>query len=386
LSRARLAAALALAFAFAADPQAAPPEKADPAQLEALRARIERLRVELAESEEDRGEAREELRESERSISRVNRSLRDLAGRRATARSSLNALARKREHLQAQVAARERDLGRMLASSYVTGERGQLKLLLSGQDPNQTARDLQYLAYLARAHAGLVNSLRGDLADLRELEAQAKETSAELAAIERAQRADRGELLRQRAERRRLLDRLSGKIRAQRREVAVLERDEARLARLVEELSRLVAVPPAGASEAGREADAVQLKGQLRLPLRGVLTHRFGAPRAGGGPPWKGLFIQAPQGTEVRAAAPGQVVFADWMRGYGNLLIIDHGIGYMTIYANNESLLKGVGERVSVTDVIATVGASGGGQETGLYFEARHEGKAFDPMASLTLR
>jgi septal ring factor EnvC (AmiA/AmiB activator) len=100
----------------------------------------------------------------------------------------------------------------------------------------------------------------------------------------------------------------------------------------------------------------------------------------------KGLFIRAPRGVEIKAVAAGQVVFADWMRGYGNLLIVDHGAAYLTIYGNSESLLRSVGDQVGAGDPIGTVGASGGGQQTGLYFEARHEGKAFDPMTWVSVR
>jgi septal ring factor EnvC (AmiA/AmiB activator) len=98
------------------------------------------------------------------------------------------------------------------------------------------------------------------------------------------------------------------------------------------------------------------------------------------------LFIRSPSGQEVRAVASGRVVFADWLRGFGNLLIIDHGKGYLTIYGNNESVLKQVGEPVRTGDAVATVGASGGNMESGLYFEIRHEGKAFDPLRWVSLK
>jgi septal ring factor EnvC (AmiA/AmiB activator) len=130
----------------------------------------------------------------------------------------------------------------------------------------------------------------------------------------------------------------------------------------------------------------VGLKRGLRLPIKGELANRFGAQRSGGGPSWKGLFIRSPVGQEVRAVAPGRVVFADWLRGFGNLLIIDHGKSYLTIYGNNESVLKQVGDTVGTGDTVATVGASGGNMESGLYFEIRHEGKAFDPMRWVSLK
>ncbi len=123
------------------------------------------------------------------------------------------------------------------------------------------------------------------------------------------------------------------------------------------------------------------LKGTLKLPVKGELVAHFGASRAGGGPSWKGVFIQAATGSEVHAVAPGRVVFAEWLRGFGNLLIIDHGDQYLSIYGNNESLLKQPGDVVQTGDEVATAGNSGGNLETGLYFELRYQGKPFDPLS-----
>ena len=108
--------------------------------------------------------------------------------------------------------------------------------------------------------------------------------------------------------------------------------------------------------------------------------------RAEGGPSWKGLFIAAKDGQEVRSIAPGRVVFADWLRGFGNLLIVDHGGGYMSLYGNNDSLYRQVGDMVKAGDPIAAVGATGGNPQTGLYFELRFQGKPFDPLSWVTLK
>jgi septal ring factor EnvC (AmiA/AmiB activator) len=116
---------------------------------------------------------------------------------------------------------------------------------------------------------------------------------------------------------------------------------------------------------------------------------RFGAPRIAadaGGASAKGVFIRATEGEMVRAVAAGRVVYADWMRGFGNLLIVDHGENFLTIYGNNESLLKQTGDAVMLGEALATVGASGGNEETGLYFELRHEGRPFDPLGWVKLR
>jgi septal ring factor EnvC (AmiA/AmiB activator) len=122
------------------------------------------------------------------------------------------------------------------------------------------------------------------------------------------------------------------------------------------------------------------MKGSLRLPTRGSVTNSFGSARQEGST-WKGLFIRAGTGSEVHSIAAGRVVFAEWMRGFGNLLIVDHGSDYLSVYANNDSLLKQVGDDVRSGESIATVGNTGGNPESGVYFEIRHDGKPLDPLA-----
>jgi len=381
--------------------------KVDPEDLKELRGRIDRLKNDIASGEESRNEARDALRESERAISEANRELRNLATERQDARSELNRLAAEARRVEVELGSRQEAIGRLLTVRYHGGEADYLKLIVSGIDPNQTARDLHYYGYISRAQAEMIRSLRATLAWLQELQGQTREKTAELAEIEAAQKKERDQLAREQSARKRVMDKLSAQLRDQRREVKGLERDESRLTRLVEALSRVIAEEakkqgrkPRPASPPGRSNEMVpessvaeaigtafaKLKGALRLPVRGELASRFGSPRPEGGPSWKGLFIRTQPGQEVRAVAAGRVVFADWMRGFGNLLILDHGQGYLTIYGNNEAVLKAVGETVRTGDPVATTGASGGSEESGLYFEMRHEGRAFDPMTWATLK
>src|SRR5205823_5955621 len=207
-----------------------------------------------------------------------------------------------------------------------------LRVALSGDDPSALSRTLHYLGYVSRAAASLIAAHRAGIAELERLAGEAEAQSERLLAVERASRADRQKILAERRERRRVLERV-GRI-------------------LVE------SVPEPG----DRHVTFSTLRGQLRLPVRGELTGRFGAPRGAAGTEAKGVFIRAPEGQPVRAIAGGKVVYADWMRGKGNLLIVDHGEAYLSVYANNESLLKQVGDAVAPGDSIATTGASGGNE------------------------
>ena len=136
--------------------------------------------------------------------------------------------------------------------------------------------------------------------------------------------------------------------------------------------------PAPSLAPAAADGAFASLRGQLRAPVAGQLAAKFGSKR-GGGPSWKGVFIRAAEGSDIKVIAAGRVVFAEWLRGFGNLIIVDHGGQYMSIYGNNQSLLKRAGDAVKAGDSIASAGNSGGNEESGLYFELRHQGRAFDP-------
>jgi septal ring factor EnvC (AmiA/AmiB activator) len=391
--------------AAAAGPAGAQPP--DPARLERLQARIEALRRNLTEAEESRTEAADSLRESEQAISEANRSLFELGAQQRAAQARLKELGVQSKKAQADIAASRERLGRLLARQALAGESDYFKLVFDGGDPNSIARDLTYYTYVSRAQAALLQAARKGLQRVTELATETRDKSAELAGIEAGQKRERGALLAQQNERRRVLDRIALQIRSQRKEIGVLQHDEERLSKLIAGLNRIIAAEPRHGSsqeqsqergeehglrnertpEPGEAGDVfAKLKGRLRLPIRGELTNQYGAKRSDGGVTWKGLFIRADPGTEVRAVAAGHVVFADWIRGFGNLTIVDHGANYLSIYGNNETLLRQVGNQVAAGEVIATVGNSGGNPDSGLYFELRYEGRAFDPMKWVSLR
>ena len=362
--------------------QGAPGER----DLTELRARIAELQRSLDEKTAERDEARDALRESERAISEANRTLAALTLEGNQLKADTARLAQRRQALERTLAERQGAVEAVLRARQGLAAPELVRAALSGDDPGQLARRLQYIAYLSRAAAELVATHRAELEALAALQREADVKRARLDAVEQASRADRSRILREREARRRVLARLGRELRASRRQIGVLRADEGRLARLVEGLGRALARVEA-VPDATLQTEAFsQLRGKLRLPVRGELTRRFGAPRGASGVEAKGVFIRAPQGEPVRAVAGGQVVYADWMRGFGNLMIVDHGENYLSIYANADSLLKQVGDVVRPGEPLATAGASGGNEETGLYFELRHLGRAFDPLGWVTLK
>jgi septal ring factor EnvC (AmiA/AmiB activator) len=393
---------LAPASAYAAKAEATKEE------LQELKGRIESLTKELDTTKEAHSEAADALKKSEQAISATNRKLYEISRRQNDSRQSLQTQQRKLNVLNATIADQQQLLGKQFHEQYVHGQQGYLQILLSGEDPSSVSRNLQYFSYLARARADNIASLRKNLQQVAELNEKTATTLAEIETLKQEQEQQRKQLESEKRERKGVLQQLAGKIKMQRGEINKLRRDEKRLTDLVDRLSRIVpakpkrkkqtapSVTPAPSGPVGKNealpsptlADTAfaSLKGKLHLPVRGDIVNKFGAAREDSGVSWKGLFIRAGEGSEVKAIASGTVVFADWLRGFGNLVIVDHGDGFMSLYGNNQSVLKNVGDEVDPGDSIASVGNSGGNAEAGLYFEMRHRSKPFDPLGWCVLR
>ena len=362
--------------------------KANQEDLKQLRHRIEALQKELVSNEESRSEAADALRESEQAISNASRKLTELAQEQHTANNILSHLQTQSRQVKSNIEMQQLQLGDLLYRQYIGGQQEYFRLLLNQQDPNQIARELHYYSYITRARAEDINTLRANLEQLDALTRESRNKSLEIAAIQTEQAKQKKHLEQEKAEHKKLLTRISLQVEQQWREISKLKRDEERLSRLVERIGRLLAqkkrTEPLSNSrlpDASTDGNPfAALKGRLSLPVRGELTNRFGSPRSGGSMTWKGLLIRSPNGEEVKAIAGGRVVFADWLRGFGNLMIVDHGGSYMSLYGNNEILYKQVGDTIRSGDTIATVGNSGGNADSGLYFELRHQGKPFDPL------
>jgi septal ring factor EnvC (AmiA/AmiB activator) len=400
--------------ASSGEKDAASPARAEASEkksdLEALRGRIQSLQKRMTENEGQRAEEAGRIKEVERDISATQRELRALSGQRTRLQANLKELDAQARGL----AERQKELAAQLESlayhRYLRGRPETLRLLLGGKDPNQTARDLYYLGAIGQARRQLSSETQLLLEKKRALSENIRERAGELASVEARQKEQQARLVAQREQRKEALARISSELSKQRREIGQLQRDERELTRLIARLDRIIAEqaaarrqraartegekPPDRENASGLTSRNVPealpdgsfsaLKGRLRLPVRGTVANRFGGARQEGST-WKGLFIRAPQGADIKAIAGGQVVFADWLRGFGNLLIVDHGENYLSIYGYNDALLKEVGDEVRGGDSIAVAGNSGSDPESGLYFELRHQGLPIDPLKWVSL-
>lgn len=357
-------------------------------ELANLRKRISAMQHEMDRTSESKNEAADALRGSERAISDSNRKLAELSAQQHDADRKLNGLQIQEQQLSKNMAGQQVLLGKLLYQQYLGGKQEYLKLLLNNQDPNLIARDLQYYQYIARNRAAWLATLHNDLTALNTASAATRAQRSELDQLRAEQTAQKKTLENDQHVRQQVLSKISLQLRQQRREITRLQRDENRLATLVEKITKMLAQPKSKSLFRNDNlpdnrfdgSPFEQLKGKLVLPVRGEITNQFGAPRPDSTVLWKGLFLRTSAGQAVKAVAAGRVVFADWLRGFGNLLIVDHGKGYMSLYGNNETLYKQVGDVLRGGDTIASVGNSGGNEDSGLYFELRHESKPLDPL------
>jgi len=404
-----------------------------------LRQKLSELKQDILSTESAKQHAEDALAASEEAISKANRKLYELGTEQQQTRQKLVDLTDRQQHLQQQVVQQKKQFSNLLRQEYQNGNADRLKLLLSGDNPNRINRELQYLGYLSQSQNRLIAELRDNLAEVEKNRKDAELAKQDLDDIAAEQQQQKAELVKEQAKRSALISQLSSKLSAQRKEAGQLQKNEQRLASLVDKLNRLIeeqkkaerlreekrqaellaqeqkrkaaaqaraaknaadraagrSVAPAPAEPAiqvtktpessSGSSQFAQQKGQLRLPVKGELSARYGSAR-GEGTVWKGLFIRATEGAEIKSIAPGKVIFAEWLRGFGNLIILDHGSQYMSIYGNNQSLLKQAGDTVGAGDVIATAGNSGGNEQSGLYFELRYQGKAFDPLGWINLK
>jgi murein hydrolase activator len=372
-------AVLLLALGLAGPLAAQPSERAARERLDATGEELQGVSRRLAATREARDDAGRELRRVETALAETHRRLDALQAERGELGEEITALERRRDLLEAERADQVAALNVQLDALYRLGTSPQLKLLLNQDDPARLDRLQHYLNHLARARNARLDDLArldAALGETRgELEARGERLDA-LAAELAARSSDLAGQMRERGE---LVAQLDARHDSEQSRLAALEQDrhdaERVLRQVQEELARLERPPPSTAIE--------QTRGDLPWPVQGSVASRF---RAGDGVHRNGILIQAAEGTPVKAVHAGRVVFADWMRGFGNLLIIDHGDQVMTLHAHLQQFGVQVGQAVSRGEVLGAVGDSGGQGRPALYFEVRRGGDPIDPQSWIASR
>jgi septal ring factor EnvC (AmiA/AmiB activator) len=347
-------------------------------RLQQLRSRIGDLKNEVGEVQGKKNAVDAELEKTEKEIGVVSATLGQLERKIAQSRTRLDELQEQVQTRRGNLQAMQSELAHELRSAYETGqEQQQVKLLLSQDEPAAIARFMTYYGYFSRARSVRIGRIKSVLDELSRVEQEVIQQKADLENLKADRSAELERLERARADRQAALGPLQAELRQKSSELSALQRNEINLQRLVELLRRAVRdVPPVSA----RNSSPSPLKGKLVWPVEGRISIPFNAVQADGKLRSRGVLVNASAGADVHAIAAGRVIFADWLRGFGLLLIIDHGGGYMSLYGYNRSLYKEVGENVEAGEVIAAVGDSGGRDRSGLYLELRKDGRPFDPV------
>lgn len=379
----RLAAVrLCLGLVFTVSPAAAdaqeragPADPGDAATLEEVRTRIRDMESSIRSARDETETIMKELQQAEVDANAAAERLREIENEARIRSERIGELHRERDDYHRMLGDQREHLAAQMRAAYTTGRNDFIKLLLNQEDPALIGRMLAYHGYFNLARAGKIEEVQAAVLQLEEVERAINEETLKLGQLRAQEQGKIEELEDYRASRNEVVARLQEHISSRGRELEVLQRNERELADLVEKLQREESVvqrfeelPP-----------FASLKGMLQWPVDGKIVSQFGTPRKGGRLRSQGITISAGVGSDVRAVSAGKVIFADWFRNMGLLVILDHGDGYMSLYAHNETLLKKPGDPVDTGEVIAKVGDTGGQDDTGLYFEIRHGGDPLDP-------
>ncbi len=357
-------------------------------QLDQLKSEMNKLQQMLQQFRDERSKLRTDLQKSETDINSSQKKIKEIEQQLRQQQQELQKLQQQRQDLQQSKADQQQQIAKQIRAAYELGQQNKIKALLNQEDPNKIGRAMAYYDYFNRARADQIDAYIELISKLDLLQPQIEQKTQELTTSKQELDAHHKELIGARSDRQRTLAQINTSIQDKSEQLRQRQRDRQALEQVLRKIERdareretkqrnAIAksqIEPILSGQPFRE-----LRGQLPWPASGKLANRFGALREGSDMRWQGVNIDAREGEPVRAIHNGRVVFADWLRGSGLLIIVDHGNDYLSLYAHNQTLQKNVGDTVKGGDVIATVGDTGGEQHTGLYFEIRHKGAPSDP-------
>jgi septal ring factor EnvC (AmiA/AmiB activator) len=351
------------------------------AELSDLRQRIKALQQTLESTRDQYAQTLALLRDVEQKIAAISKRLRELNETLQQHERNLDAHLQQRVRLEKELGRHKISLAKHARSAYAMGRQGFLKLVLNQQDPVLFGRVLAYYDYVNSARADRMADIDARVTELERL-AQAIRTRQQHISLTKSSILQDKQVLEQvHEERDQLLAQLRSEIGTGEARLEQFRQDEQRLLELLEGLREVAKQAPllAVLPTDDRKPFAA-FKGRLEWPAHGAFLARFGSQRKTGRLKWQGVLIGAAEGSEVRAVSHGRVVFADWLRGFGLLVIVDHGEEYLSLYGHNRELYKKPGDWVEGGEPLASVGDSGGSARSGLYFEIRYKGQPVNPL------
>ncbi len=344
-------------------------------ELQEVKEKIQSVQRKLSSQRKEYNSATQSLRKTEKRINSAAKILRATQNQISREEKKLASNKVQEKELQKQKVKHQAVLAQQLRSAYSTGRQEYLKLLLNQEHPEKLGRILSYYDYLNRARTDSIKELGETIVELAQVREDIQTAIKELAVLEASQKKEQKRLFSLKEQRKKEVAQLAKSIASQDKKLLNLRENEEELESLLQQMQRAL-------REIFKQQNLeglAKVKGKLAWPIKGRLSLNYGE-RINQGIRSNGIRISTSEGKEVAAVFHGRVIFSDWLRGFGLLVIVDHGKGYMSLYGNNQSLFKEVGDWVEAGEMIATVGQSGGKQSPGLYFEIRHQGKARNPM------
>jgi len=346
-------------------------------ELKRVRSKIKDVQKQIDQARVETRQLRQELMESEIAAAKALSNLHNVKNQIEEQNLSIAGLVQQKSHYQKELSAKKQRLAEQIRAAYKIGRNDYVKLILNQEDPALVGRVLAYHNYHNRARITQINSVAKQLQALAEIERSIERQTHTLEQLQSQHEQEIAQYSSFRDSRTEIIQRMQEDIDQQDGELRTLRENERELAALLKQLST---EEPATTEIFADTSPFGSLKGNLAWPVEGKLINHFGSPKRSGDLKWQGVVINADSGTDIRAISAGKVVFADWFRNLGLLLIIDHGNDYMSLYGHNQNLLKKAGDWVRTSEIIATLGDSGGQTQPGLYFEIRKDGNPVDPI------
>ena len=341
------------------------------AQLNDVQQAIAKQESNIFKTNKARAALEQQLKSDDLAIAKVAKDINETERSLNSTQEKIDSLSQEKDQLTSQKSAQENLLAKQLRSAYTTGQHDYLKLLLNQKQSEKIQRTVTYYQYMNQARINEIEKFKTTIAQLMLVTTQHQKQIEHLNTLNKNQQEQKLALNKNKKSRSKTLESLGKELLTSQQNLAKLKADEANLAAALKKLTEIIRA----------EVDLTglsKLKRKLAWPVKGRLLRSFGS-RKQGYLKWKGVLLGAPIGRKVQTIHNGTVLFSDWLKGYGLLTVIDHGNGYMSLYAHNQTLLKSVGDRVETGEPIALVGQSGGQDRPGLYFEIRHQGKAVNP-------
>jgi len=355
------------------DAQKAQQQETAENELKTLQSEISNLQKNLKSKRKQQSKALKQLRISEKNIATVAKILKSTSNQIKRKNQALKSLDKQKRQFEGDRKIQKQALAKQLKSAYMNGKQEYLKLLLNQQNPDQLGRMLIYYDYMNKARSKQVKALQKTLKKLSNINQTIIKEIEKLKLLKQSKLNEQKQLNSLKIRRQKLVNQLKKEISTKNDALTELEINAQELQQLVDFVVETVEEIIFTKELNGLKS----YKGKMTWPLKGKQIRKYGSRKQGQRS--SGILIASKEGSEVSSVSHGRIVYSDWLRGFGLLLIIDHGKGYMSLYGYNQALYREVGDYIESGDVIAISGQSGGQKQPALYFELRHKGKPINP-------